>query len=81
MNDQLLFYKAKLEYEIDSWDLNDSLNRGEDVMVVDARSMEAFQSEHIPNAINLPHRSMSAENTLNLNKNTLYVTLQNIIYS
>ena len=74
MNDQLLFYKAKLDYEIDSWDLNDSLNRGEDIKVIDARSAEAYQAEHIPDSINLPHRNMSPESTQNLDKETLYVT-------
>jgi rhodanese-related sulfurtransferase len=74
MNDQLMFYKAKLDYEIDSWDLNDSLTRGEDIKVIDARSNEAYQAERIPNSINLPHRSMSAESTSDLDKNTLYVT-------
>lgn len=74
MNDQLLFYKAKLDYEVDSWDLNDSLTRGEDIKVIDARSNEAYQAERIPNSINLPHRSMSSESTSDLDKNTLYVT-------
>ena len=74
MNDQLLFYKAKLDYEIDSWDLNDSLTRGEDIKVIDARSNEAYQAERIPNSINLPHRSMSSESTSDLDKNTLCVT-------
>ncbi len=74
MNHQLSFYKAKLEYEIDSWDLFDSLNRGLDIKVIDARSNEAFQLEHIPDSINLPHRTMSVESTMNLDKQTLYVT-------
>ncbi len=74
MNDQISFYKAKLDFEIDSWDLNDSLNRGEDIKVIDARSPEAYQAEHIPNSINIPHRSMSVESTSILDKNTIYVT-------
>jgi rhodanese-related sulfurtransferase len=74
MNDQISFYKAKLEYEIDSWDLNDSLNRGEDIQVIDARSQEAYQAEHIPNSINIPHRTMTLESTSLLDKNTIYVT-------
>ncbi len=74
MNDQLSFYKAKLEYEIDSWDLNDSLTRGENIKVIDARSNEAYQTEHIPGSINLPHRLISAESTSDLDKNTLYIS-------
>ena len=74
MNDQLSFYKAKLEYEIDSWDLNDSLTRGENIKVIDARSNEAYQTEHIPGSINLPHRLISAESTSDLDKITLYIS-------
>ena len=74
MNDQLSFYKAKLEYEIDSWDLFDSINRGLDIKVIDTRSSEAYHSEHIPDSINLPHRTMSPETTQSLNKLTMYVT-------
>jgi len=74
MNDQLSFYQAKLEYEIDSWDLFDSINRGLDIKVIDTRSSEAYHSEHIPDSINLPHRTMSPETTQSLNKLTMYVT-------
>ncbi len=74
MNDQLSFYKAKLEYEIDSWDLFDFINQGLNIKVIDARSAEAYQSEHIPDSINLPHRTMSAETTQFMDKETLYVT-------
>ena len=74
MNDQISFYKAKLEYEIDSWDLNDSLNRGENIKVIDARSHEAYQAEHIPHSINIPHRLMTVESTSMLDQNTIYVT-------
>ena len=35
MNDQLQHYKAKLEYEIDPWDLNEALGRGDKILVVD----------------------------------------------
>ncbi|MEI7524642.1 MAG: rhodanese-like domain-containing protein [Mariniphaga sp.] len=74
MKDQLSFYKAKLEFEIDSWDLFDSINQGLNIKVIDARSGEAYQLEHIPGSINLPHRTMSVETTQILEKETLYVT-------
>ena len=74
MNDQLSFYEAKLAWEIDSWDLFDSLNRGLKIIVIDARSNEAYQLEHIPGSINIPHRTMSAETTHGLDMETKYVT-------
>lgn len=68
------FYKAKLRYETDSWDLSEALARGDGVVVVDARSVEAYQLEHIPTAINIPHRTMTAETTSHLDKSKLYVS-------
>lgn len=59
MSAQLEHYERKLAYEIDSWDLAAAIDAGERVVVVDARSPEAFAREHIPGAINLPHRTMS----------------------
>ena len=36
------FYNAKLNYETDSWDLSEALNNKENVVVIDARSPEAY---------------------------------------
>lgn len=74
MDDQLRHYMNKLAYETDSWDLKVSLDAGENVIVVDARSVDAYTAEHIPGAINIPHRQMSAESTTHLDKSALVVT-------
>ena len=74
MNDQLKHYADKLEYEIDSWDLKVALEAGENITIVDARSPEAFQREHIRGAINLPHRTMSSDTTRHLDKTAIVVT-------
>lgn len=74
MNDQFTFYELKLKYEIDSWDLHESLKHNEQVIVIDTRSEEVYQREHIPGAVNLPHRTMNADTTRKLNKETMYVT-------
>ncbi len=71
---QTEFYEAKLAYEIDSWDLSESLNNGENIIVVDARSTEAYEIEHIPTAISIPHRTMSEETTKQLDKSKTYVS-------
>lgn len=73
MEKQIEFYKNKLQYEIDPSDLYEALNNGEKIVVVDARKAYAYQEEHIPGAINIPHREMSAENVKELNKDVLYV--------
>ena len=74
MDDQLKHYSDKLAYEIDSWDLNVALEAGENITVIDTRSQEAFQQEHIPGAISIPHRTMSSETTRDIDKRALVVT-------
>ena len=45
--EQGTFFEKKLEYEIDAWDLYSALNEGEQIVVIDARSAEAYETEHI----------------------------------
>jgi hypothetical protein len=58
LSEQHAHYAAKLAYEIDSWDLAQAVAAGENVLVIDARSAEAWGREHIPGARSLPHRTM-----------------------
>ncbi|MXZ74579.1 MAG: rhodanese-like domain-containing protein [Gemmatimonadetes bacterium] len=74
MKDQIAHYENKLKYETDSYDLWESITLGKDVVVVDARSEEAYAERHIPGAVNIPHRTMDPETTGHLDKNTIYVT-------
>lgn len=74
MDEQQMHYKNKLAFETDSWDLQVALEAGENIVVVDTRSPEAYQREHIPGAINIPHRKMSEETTKHLAKAALIVT-------
>lgn len=74
MDSQRKHYEDKLAYETDSWDLHLALKAGENVIVVDARSTEAYQAEHIPGAVNIPHREMNEETTAEINREALVVT-------
>jgi rhodanese-related sulfurtransferase len=74
MDDQTSHYESKLAFETDSWDLKVALENGENVVVIDARSPEAFQREHIPGSINIPHGKMRDETTKHLDKAALLVT-------
>src|SRR6266478_1691945 len=74
MDEQTRHYQNKLNFEIDSWDLNVALQAGEEVVVIDARSPEPYARGHIPGAVNIPHRTMSADTTAHLDKNALVVT-------
>ena len=73
MKDQIEFYKNKLAYEMDPSDLFEALEREENIVVVDARQGFGYKKEHIPMAINLPHREMTAESTKHLDKEKMYV--------
>ena len=74
MEAQIQYYENKLAFEMDPSDLFDALNNGEKVIALDARKAFGFEAEHIPNAINIPHREMSPETTAHLDKDVLYVT-------
>ena len=73
MNEQQQHYERKLAYEIDSWDLHVAISEGQPLTIVDARSAEAFDAEHIPGAINVPHRTMSSDSTSDINRETTVV--------
>jgi rhodanese-related sulfurtransferase len=73
VTDQRQHYADKLAFEIDSWDLKVALEAREDITVVDARSAAAYQREHIPGAVNIPHRTMSPETTRAIAKSSLVV--------
>jgi rhodanese-related sulfurtransferase len=74
MDAQQVHYANKLAYEIDSWDLSVAVAAGENVVVLDARSPEAYAREHIPGAVNLPHRTMRAESVAAIERTALVVT-------
>lgn len=74
MDDQLSFYESKLAFEIDSFDLNELRMTDAAVVVIDARSAAAYAREHIPGAISLPHREITAETTATFDRSALYVT-------
>ena len=71
--DQLTYYQKKLSYEIDSWDLFTNLQNQEYLVVIDGRSKSAFDKEHIPGAINLPHKEICFNFTEKLDKTKVYV--------
>jgi len=73
INEQLKHYENKLAFEMDPSDLFEALNNGENIVALDARKSFGFDEEHIPTAINLPHREMSEHTTAHLDKNVLYV--------
>lgn len=74
MNEQIEHYENKLTFEMDPSDLFDALNKGEKFIALDARKPHGFEAEHIPTAINIPHREMNEETTRHLDREYTYVT-------
>jgi len=66
MDKQIEFYQSKLDFEMDPSDLFTALERGEKVLPVDTRQPFGYDKEHIPGAINLPHRLMDENTTMHL---------------
>ena len=73
MKTQIEFYERKLNFEMDSADLFEGLQEGSKLIVIDARKLNAFQTEHIPTSINLPHKEMNPSSTNELSKEATYV--------
>ncbi len=73
MKKHIDYYQNKLDFEIDSSDLFDSLDKGENIVPLDTRKEQGFLKEHIPGAINIPHLQMNEETTRHLDKSKTYV--------
>ena len=64
----------KLRFHTDSWDLSVDLKAAvSDIVVIDARSRDAYAVGHIPGAVSFPHREMNAETTTYLDRGKVYV--------
>jgi rhodanese-related sulfurtransferase len=64
----------KLRFHTDSWDLSVDLKSGHPgIVVIDARSRDAYAAAHIPGAVSLPHREMTRETTARLDRGKVYV--------
>lgn len=74
MEQQIKHYEHKLAFEMDPSDLFEALNKNENIIPLDARKPFGFEAEHIPTAINIPHREMNEERTKHLDRNATYVT-------
>ena len=73
MQKQIEFYENKLAFEMDPSDLYDAFENSTEYVAVDTRQPLGYEKEHIPTAINLPHREMTAESTQHLDKSKVYV--------
>jgi rhodanese-related sulfurtransferase len=64
----------KLRFHTDSWDLSVDLKSGRsEIVVIDARSRDAYAVGHILGSISFPHREMNVESTAKLDRGKVYV--------
>lgn len=70
----LTHFTQRLAFETDCSDVNASQQAGEiDYVLVDVRGEAAYAAGHVPGAINIPHRLMSAEFMAAYPRDTLFV--------
>ncbi|MFI5137010.1 MAG: rhodanese-like domain-containing protein [Sphingobacteriales bacterium] len=74
MKTAIQHYEEKLSFEMDPSDLFDAIEAKQNVIAIDARKEFAFEKEHIPGAVSLPHRKMNTETTVHFDKDAIYVT-------
>ncbi len=74
MKTGISYFENKMKFETDSWDVKQAMENQEKIIVIDARSEEAYENEHIPQAISLHHQIMDEKSTASLDKELLYVT-------
>jgi rhodanese-related sulfurtransferase len=72
MNKQIEYYQNKLDYELDPWDLFTALEKGEAILPLDTRRSAAYEKEHIPGAVSLPHREIDENSTRGLDRTKTY---------
>ena len=67
-------FLSKLAVETDPYDVHMDLQRNSPgIVVVDARGAEAYEECHLPGALSLPHRTISADTTAHLEKDRVVV--------
>lgn len=72
--EQLTHYQSKLAFEMDSFDLFTAVQAGKKkITIVDGRAAAAFEAEHIPGAVNIPHRGICVDSTSHLDPDQIYV--------
>ena len=69
----LAHFERRLRVETDCSDVHESLKGALDFVLVDVRGPKSFAAGHVPGAVNIPHRTMSAERMAQFPKDTAFV--------
>lgn len=73
MKKQIEYYENKLAFEMDPSDLYNAFESETKYAALDTRQAFGYKKEHIPSAINIPHKKMTAQETKHLDKTKIYV--------
>ena len=70
-----LHFRSKLAFETDPSDVYmDLQNNSAEIIVIDARTQEAYSQEHVPGATNLPWRKIDSSSTAAMPRDKVLVT-------
>jgi rhodanese-related sulfurtransferase len=71
-------FERLLRFETDCWDVHESLASGDAAFVLlDVRQPTAFAHSHVPGAVNLPYRQISAVALTNVSADATFVVYCN----
>lgn len=59
MSDALAYFSSKLAHETDASDVRAAQRAGEDIVLIDVRSTEAWAQGHAAGALHLPYRDIA----------------------
>lgn len=71
--DALVHFERRLSFETDCSDVHESLKDKPDFVLVDVRGPKLYARGHVPGAVNIPHRTMTAERMDEYPKDTPFV--------
>ena len=67
-------FALKLALETDCWDVHETMKGGAaDFVLLDVRGASAYDQAHVPGAVSLPHREITAERMMSWPHDTLFV--------
>ena len=67
-------FAERFTFETDCWDVHEAMRSGSPgFILVDVRSPKLYAEGHVPGAINIPHRKLTAERLASYAPNTLFV--------
>jgi rhodanese-related sulfurtransferase len=75
------YFRSKLSLETDPSDVyHDITNKIFGIIVLDARTPEAYAKGHVPGAINLPYRTIDTSTTASLPRDKVIVTYRDGVF-